>query len=261
MLEISRKTRADVFEHRGARAGGSHRPYRPLVATASSSMTVPSAVDWPTIASLATAGGTLVLAAATFSSVRFGQRSTRIAERSTAIAERALLLGLRPVLAPSRVTDSPEMVRFGEGRMMRVEGGMAAVERDGENYYFVIPLRNVGNGLAVLQAWHFVARRPQIDTPHAEPAEHRPQTRDLYVPAGDTGFWQGAIREPDDPFREGLDEAFLAGGVLTVDLLYGDHEGGQLTISRFILTREEDSRWRPGVVRHWLLEGIDPRGR
>ena len=87
---------------------------------------------------------------------------------------------------------------------------MAAVERDGENYYFVIPLRNVGNGLAVLQAWRFMARAPQIDTPHAEPAEHRPQMRDLYVPAGDTGFWQGAIRERDDPFREGLDEAFLA---------------------------------------------------
>ena len=95
------------------------------------SMTLPLAVDWPTIASLATAGGTLVLAVATFSSVRFGQRSTRFAERSTALAERALLLGLRPVLVPSRVTDSPEMVRFGEGRMVNVEGGMAAVERGG----------------------------------------------------------------------------------------------------------------------------------
>jgi hypothetical protein len=217
--------------------------------------------DWSTIASLATAGGTLVLAVATFSSVRFGQRATRVAERSTEIAERALLLGLRPVLAPARVTDPPEVVRFGEGRMVSVEGGMAAAERDGDSYYFVIPLRNVGNGLAVLQAWHFAARRPDLSTPHAEPAEHRPQTRDLYVPAGDTGFWQGAIRDADDPFREGLREAFDAGGVLTVDLLYGDHEGGQLTISRFILAREQDGHWRPGVVRHWLLEGVDPRAR
>ncbi|HVC07899.1 MAG TPA: hypothetical protein VND98_09985 [Solirubrobacterales bacterium] len=222
-------------------------------------MTPPFAVDWPTVASLATAAGTLVLAVATYSSVRFGQRSARIAERSTAIAERALLLGLRPVLAPSRLTDPPEMVRFGEGRMVKIRGGAAAVEREGESYYFVIPLRNVGNGLAVLQAWHFAARRPELSTPHAEPAEHRRQTRDLYVPAGDTGFWQGAIRQPNDPFREGLEEAFEIGGTLTVDLLYGDHEGGQLTISRFILTREEDGTWHPGVVRHWPLEGIDPR--
>jgi hypothetical protein len=222
-------------------------------------MTLPLAVDWPTIASLATAAGTLVLAVATFSSVRFGQRSTLLAERSTALAERALLLGLRPVLAPARVVDPPETVRFGEGRMVSVEGGMAAIERKDEIYYLVIPLRNVGNGLAVLQAWRLVARRLPLDAPHAELSEHRPQTRDLYVPAGDTGFWQGAIREPDDPFREGLREAFEAGEILTVDLLYGDHEGGQSTISRFVLTREQDGNWRPGVVRHWPLEGPKPR--
>jgi hypothetical protein len=145
--------------------------------------------------------------------------------------------------------------------MVSVEGGMAAVERDGDNYYLVIPLRNVGNGLAVLLAWRLATQRPEASTPHADPSEHRQQTRDLYVPSGDTGFWQGAIREPDDPFREGLREAFLAGSVLTVDLLYGDHEGGQLTISRFILTREDDGHWRPGVVRHWALEGVDPRPR
>jgi hypothetical protein len=217
-------------------------------------MTLPVAVDWPTVASLGTALGTLVLAVATYSSVRFGQRST-------AIAERALLVGLRPVLAPSRVSDPPETVRFGDGRLVTVNGSMAAVERDRESYYFVIPLRNVGNGLAVLQAWRLQAGAPQIDTPHAEPAEHRQQTRDLYVPAGDIGFWQGSIREPDDPFRPGLAEAFENGEILTVDVLYGDHEGGQLTISRFILAREQDGHWRPGVVRHWVLEGVDPRGR
>lgn len=224
-------------------------------------MMLPFAVDWPTVASLATAAGTLVLAVATFSSVRFGQRSTRIAERSTEIAERALLLGLRPVLAPSRVTDPPEVVRFGEGRMVSVEGGLAAVEREHGSFYLVVPLRNVGNGLAVIQGWRLLARRPDPDMPHADPSDHRPQTRDLYVPAGDTGFWQGAVREADDPFREGLDEAFQAGGTLTIDLLYGDHEGGQMTISRFVLTRQEDDHWRAGVVRHWPLEAIDPRVR
>jgi hypothetical protein len=67
------------------------------------------------------------------------------------------------------------------------------------------------------------------------------------------------VRELDDPFREGLHEAFRAGEMLTVDLLYGDHEGGQRTISRFILTNEDDDQWRCGVVRHWALDGIDPR--
>src|SRR2546430_10035856 len=141
-------------------------------------MMLPFAVDWPTIASLATAGGTLVLAAATFSSVRSGQRSTRIAERSTALAERSLLLGLRPVLAPSRVTDPREVVRFGDGRLVTVQEGMAAVERDGESYYLVIPLRNVGSGLAVLQAWRLAPSEPRPDSPHADPTEQdRKSTR------------------------------------------------------------------------------------
>ena len=207
--------------------------------------------DWPTITSLATAGGTLVLAAATFSSVRTGQRSARIAER-------ALLIGTRPVLVPSRGTDPIESVRFVDGRRVSVAGGKAAVERDGENFYFVIPLRNVGTGLAVLQSWHIAVLQPQPDSGHPKPEEFRPQTRDLYVPAGDGGFWQGAVRDPDDPFREGLLEASLTGETLTVDLLYGDHEGGQRTISRFILTREDDE-WRSSVVRHWALNGIDPQ--
>ena len=48
-------------------------------------------VDWGTIAELATAGGTLVLAISTFASVRSANRAARAAERS-------LLVGLQPLL-------------------------------------------------------------------------------------------------------------------------------------------------------------------
>jgi hypothetical protein len=61
-----------------------------------------------TISSLGTAGGTLVLAVATFSSVRSANRAARAAERS-------LLAGLRPVLIPSREDDPEERVTFGDG--------------------------------------------------------------------------------------------------------------------------------------------------
>ena len=53
--------------------------------------------DWVTISSLATAGGTLVLAVATFSAVKSANRSARVAERT-------LMAGLRPVLVPSGTT-------------------------------------------------------------------------------------------------------------------------------------------------------------
>src|SRR5436190_22331323 len=98
--------------------------------------------DWVTISSLATASGTLVLAAATFASVRSANRAARVAERS-------LMIGLRPVLVPSRPQDRPEEIGFVDA-LFTVEAGTAVVaERDGI-YFLGFPVRNVGAGLAVL---------------------------------------------------------------------------------------------------------------
>jgi hypothetical protein len=112
--------------------------------------------DWVTISSLATAGGTLVLAVATFSSVRSANRSARVAEQS-------LLVGLRPVLIPSREEDPAERIRFGDGMFVTVPGHGAAVrERDGV-IYLAIALRNGGSGLAVLHGWRAKARGETAD--------------------------------------------------------------------------------------------------
>jgi len=61
--------------------------------------------DWVTISSLATAGGTLVLAVATFAAVRSSNQAARTTER-------ALLAGIRPLLMPTRLQDPPEKVGF-----------------------------------------------------------------------------------------------------------------------------------------------------
>jgi hypothetical protein len=103
--------------------------------------------DWVTISSLATAGGTLVLAVATFSSVRSANRAARLAERS-------LMVGLRPVLVPSREDDPVERVRFGDDQLLIVPGHGGAVQVEDESIYMAIALRNGGSGLAVLHAWH-----------------------------------------------------------------------------------------------------------
>jgi cell division protein FtsX len=61
-------------------------------------------IDWATIASFATALGTLVLAVATFSAVRSSNRSARIAEASFQV-------NLRPVLVTSRLEDPIQKIR------------------------------------------------------------------------------------------------------------------------------------------------------
>jgi len=210
--------------------------------------------DWSTIASLATAGGTLILAVATFSSVRSSQASARIAERS-------LLVGLRPALVPSRLTDPGEKVRFGDGVYVKVEGGRAAVEHHGDVFYLVLPLRNLGSGTAVLQAW-CLERSDDFDPAQPVVMElpplsgFRAQSLDLYIAGGDTGFWQGAIRRPDDPFRAVADEATEARGRMFLDVLYGDEEHLQRTVSRFLLARSDHDpcMWLANVIRHWRID-------
>ena len=96
--------------------------------------------DWATVASLATAGGTLVLALATFSSVRSAKRSTQVTER-------ALLAGIRPVLVPTRMTDQPEKVGFIDGHWVKVEGQRAMVEVTDQAIYLTFTLRNAAGSV------------------------------------------------------------------------------------------------------------------
>jgi hypothetical protein len=211
-------------------------------------------LDWSAIASMATATGTLALAIATFFSIRSANHAARVAERT-------LLVGLRPVLMPSRAEDRAEDVLFGDDHSLSVRGGLAVVEEAGGRYYLAISLRNVGAGLAVLRGWHVSDGRARLEHDHPDVHAARRQQRDLYVGAGDIGYWQGAVRDEDDPFLHAVRRSVAEGTPLTVDLVYGDHEGGQRTVSRFVLYPREEggTEWRSEVTRHWHLEGPSPR--
>jgi hypothetical protein len=210
--------------------------------------------DWATISSLATAGGTLVLAVATFASVRSANQAARTAER-------ALQINLRPLLVPSRLEDPGEKIMWVDGHRTHLRGGRACVEVEDGVVYLAMSLRNVGNGIAVLHGWHPLPRAAFAAPDHADPEGFRRLTRDLYVAASDVGFWQGAVRDPEDEFQVELIEAIKERHPLTVELMYGDHEGGQRMISRFTLTAGEGGEpvWLCSVARHWNLDRPDPR--
>ncbi len=207
--------------------------------------------DWATISSLATAGGTLVLAIATFGSIRSANRAARVAERS-------LLTQQRPIVIPSREDDPIEYVRFGDGRTIEVPGHGCSLTSADENLYLAMAVRNGGNGVAVLHAWRVQLwtrggeSMPDLDT-------FRRQTRDLYITAGDTGFWQGAIRDASDPDYAQIRAAIESGDRIAIDLLYGDHEGGQRTITRFGASSASGDAGRIEAIRYWNVDMPDPR--
>jgi hypothetical protein len=209
--------------------------------------------DWATISALATAGGTFVLAVATYASTRSANRAARVAERS-------LLAGIRPLLIPTRPDDPYEKVTFQDDVGFRVEGGRSVAKLDGDVIYLAVALRNVGAGIAVLDRWCVAPEVDRGEGVHHLPLERfRRLTRDIYIPAGGSGFWQGALRDRSDPEWDGMARAVKEHREVTIDVLYGDYEGGQRTITRFVLRPIGDDDWYTVVSRHWNLDRDDPR--
>ena len=210
-----------------------------------------NSTDWASIASLATAAGTLVLAVATFAAVRSANRAARAAEQS-------LLVGLRPLLVPSRLQDETQKVMFGDGKWLHIPGGRAALQADGDVIYLTMSLRNVGRGIAVVHGWRFYGDWDP-DRPEPTVDEFHRQNRDLYLPPGDIGFWQAAFRDEGDPQYEEACKAVTTRVQMTIDVLYGDHEGGQRVITRFSIIPRGDQDWLLSAGRHWNVDRPDPR--
>jgi len=205
-----------------------------------------------TISSLATAGGTLVLALATFASVRSANRSARVAEES-------LLASVRPLLMPSRLDDPMVKVGFQDEHWVHVPGGTGTIEITDDAVYLTMSLRNAGSGIAVLHGWRLERSDPRGETGRPPLEEFRRLTRDLYIPAGDVYFWQGAIRETDDPDRAFIAEHVGSPERMILDVLYGDQHGGQRAIARFALTPRQTGGYLASLGRQWNVDRPDPR--
>jgi hypothetical protein len=208
--------------------------------------------DWVTISALATAAGTMVLAIATFGAVRSSNRSARLAEQ-------AFLMGQRPLVMPSRLDDPEEKLMWGDEHWAHVEGGRGSVELVEGNIYLAMSLRNAGNGIAVLQGWRPHQRVVDPAQQASAPEQFRPQFRDMYIGSGDIGFWQAAIRDPNDPDYRWLREAVETRTLFSIELMYSDHQGGQRAAGLFSLAPGQDHHWLCSVVRHWNLDNPNPR--
>jgi hypothetical protein len=217
--------------------------------------TVVLTIDWTTVATFATAIGTLVLAVATFAAVRSSNRSARVAEA-------AFRVNLRPVLVTSRLDDPMQKIRWVDDHWAQLEGSQGTVELVDGSIYLAISVRNVGPGIAVIFGWFTSTQLVMNDVPHARPEDFRMQTRDLYIAPGDIGFWQAAIREAGDPDYAALNRDISERQPFTIEVLYGDHDGRQRTVTRFGMIPvpiDDDTKWFPSVARHWNLDRPDPR--
>jgi hypothetical protein len=212
-----------------------------------------------TIASLTTAAGTLVLAVATYSATRSANRASRIAERS-------LLASLRPVLVHAQLGDPRQKIGFADDHWVHVDGPQAIFDVADDAIYFAFGLRNVGSGMAIIQAWCAYPERKLGTQAHCPIEDFRAQTRALYVPPGGLGFWQGALRDRSESAYFEFEKAASARQPITIDLLYSDMNGGQRTVTRLSVlpgpmpdgAEEGDDqasgRWIASIGTHWLID-------
>jgi hypothetical protein len=178
------------------------------------------------------------------------------------VAEAAFQANLRPVLVTSRIQDPMQKIRWVDDHWAHLDGGQGLAELEDGSIYLAISLRNVGTGLAVPIGWSLSPEAARTDRSHEDPDSFRRQTRDLFIASSDMGFWQAAIREPDDPDYGWLTRYLKETTPFTVELLYGDAEGGQRTITRFGMIPmrvDEDVRWYPSTALHSNLDRPDPR--
>ena len=208
--------------------------------------------DWATTASLATAASTFVLALVTLAAVRSANRSARTAE--VALQEQR-----RPVFMPSRLGDPMQKIMFVDQHWVRVDGGRGSAEHLGDVVYLVMSLRNVASGIGVLQGWSVAAGLQSSVVDHVPIEAMRRHTRDLYIPAGDIGLWQGALRDPTEPVFADVVRAIDERDPLSIDLLYTDQVGAQRTVSRFVLMPAGEGSWIVSSGRHWYLDTVGPR--
>jgi hypothetical protein len=199
------------------------------------------------IASLTTAAGTLILAVSTFGATKSANRASRVAERS-------LMAALRPVLMNAQLGDPRQKVGFSDQHWTHFEGPGAVFEQGDDTIYLAFGLRNFGSGIGILQAWHPIPERILSGAPHG-PIEHfRPQSRSLYIPSGGLGFWQGALRDPSEPVYALFADAIKNRTAVTIELLYSDMNGGQLTVTRLAILPGQQDYWIATVAQHWPVD-------
>lgn len=46
----------------------------------------------------------------------------------------------------------------------------------------------------------------------------------------------------------------MTAGRITLDLLYTDQDGGQATVTRFVLLAAGECGWRCDIAHHWTLD-------
>ena len=205
--------------------------------------------DWVAISSLATAGGTLALAATTYalSGRRTAPPGRRRCRSSPGSGRCSSSRRARTRRSASNFVDGVSVTA--RARAPASRSSRARLPRR------LVAQRRAGHRACCTAAtcspsgasWWRARAAGRVPSPHARHLHPARQDRLL------------ADRLPGRRPASGTEVlAAVERGVFSVHVLYGDYEGGQRVVSHFGVRREEDGTWPLTVVRHWQIDRDDP---
>lgn len=228
-----------------------------------------AATDWNEVTAISTvalAAITGVLAVAAIVAAWYARRGLQAAAadlRATneatqvtrEMAEAQIQAARRPLLidVPCEVLDGaarPKRIRysFGDGHAPEIEPNEIYVHRDGANVYIVVPLRNVGTGLASIPHMMSILAAGSDESIESTSYGRAERSR---VPPGETtriSCVAGLYAEPKHPW------------VVTISVMYYDYLNGQEAVTVVYLEQEEPGgEWALADIEHALPERAPDR--
>lgn len=182
------------------------------------------------------------------------------------LSARQIKHNLLPIMVPARPDGRKRVARFTLEKHVTIRNADTYAEFDGDGVCLAVCLRNIGSGVAVLKGFDASPNDSAEPASYDVPSLSRfaSALHALYLGPGDAAYL--AIFTSLDSSRtdayEVVQETVPNGASLLLDLVYTDHSGGQLTISRLELEWATDvdryvakvaRYWRPSKIKRWKV--------
>jgi hypothetical protein len=174
---------------------------------------------------------------------------------SALLSARQMKRNLLPIVVPAKPDGGTRVARFSPAKHEVLENADSFSESADGVVYLAFCVRNIGSGVAVIKG---IAARLSSEVLDIAP-EEMPSPMGLmrvlrayYIGPGETTYLPIQIHESNPMAWQAMVEAITAKHNLLLDLVYSDHAGRQLTVSRVELRWATDvDRFVARMVKYW----------
>jgi hypothetical protein len=182
---------------------------------------------------------------------------------SALLSARQMKRNLLPIITPARPDGSKRVARFTPAKHVVLENADSFSQEDGERVYLAVCVRNIGSGVAVVRGVDANSTDEVKElAPDGIPALRGlvRSERSLYLGPTEAAYLTMWATSSSSAGFDVVRRTVPAKGDLLLDLVYCDHAGRQLTVSRIELRWASDAnRYVARLVKYWRPRALNRR--